>query len=1033
MNINIKIMKKTKSIFFISMLLITSCIAFAQQKEISGKVTDKVSNLVLSKVSVQASSKRGVTTNANGDYVIKVENSVNSIVFSSVGYESQTVSIDGRNIIDVALVPTIAKGEEVVVVGYGTSRKKDLTGSLVSITSKDFDKTPVTRADQYIQGRASGVQVIQSSQAPGGNVSIRIRGTNSINAGNEPLFVIDGFPGAGDLNTINPADIESIEILKDASATAIYGSRGANGVVLVSTKKGRAGKQLLSFESYYGVQSVTKIYDMMNAKEFAIYADSVVAQNNRINNTTTALPYTAAQIDNLGEGTNWQKELLRKAPMASYQLSLSGGNTDTRYALSLNYFTQQGVIINSWFKRGSIRYNFDKVISSKLKMGLTSQIAFSSQNEALVNTVGGATGGAIYDALRFNPVLPVKDSTGNYTYQNGPQPYFDAAGNPVDYALSTKDLRTNMRTLLNSFVEYEFLKGLKYKLSAGVDINNFNRDFYTPSTLYLSTQNTATGNAVKSSSTNYSWLNEHTVSYDKNINNKNRLNAVLGTSIQSFTVGQLSAAANGFFTNQLATDNIGLGATPLVPFSNKINNKLASYFGRINYTLNDRYLFTATMRADGSSRFGAGNKWGYFPSGAFAWRLIEESFVKKLNIFSDLKLRIGMGITGNQEIGSYQSLPQYSANNSYTLGGVRVVGVSIINIPNNDLSWESTASTDIGLDFGLLKGRLTGSIDFYYKKTSDLLFNSFIPTTSGFNSKLINAGSVANKGLDISANFIAIDNKDFGWTTNGNISFNRNKVLDLNGTDNLLAGNSSGSVFTGGGQPTSILRVGEPIGSFYGYEFSGIWQSQAEIAASGIKSVVRPGDPKFVDRNKDSLISGTDRSIIGNALPKYIYGFTNNFRFRRWNLNVFLQGVQGVKVFNENLYELQNGFTGTNKLKSVINSWAGEGSNNSLPRVSSVLRRGTGVTSDVIEDGSYLRIKTVSLSYDFDLINSKIVKSLNIYMSGQNIFTFTKYSGYDPEVNSYGNNSSSNNLSLNTDYNSYPASRTITFGVKMTL
>jgi TonB-dependent starch-binding outer membrane protein SusC len=1024
-------MKKIRFLLFMLPLIFFTVAVFAQTNVITGRVIDKNTNGPLEGVSVVANNSTGVATKKDGTYTITTN--AGELTFSFTGYASQTVSASGKTVIDIALVPEATSQTEVVVIGYGTSRKKDLTGAVVSISANDINKLPITRADQFIQGRASGVQVIQNNQAPGGNVSIRIRGTNSINSGNEPLFVIDGFPGAGNLNTINPADIESIEILKDASATAIYGSRGANGVVLVTTKKGKAGKQVINFEAYYGQQSVIKTYDMMNAKEFAIYADSVVAQNNRLNNTSVAFPYSAAKIDSLGEGTDWQNAVLRKAPIASYQLSLSGGTADTKYNLSMNYFNQQGIVINSWFKRGSIRFNFDKVISSKLKMGLTTQLAFSNQNDALVNTVGGAAGGTLYDALRFNPVLPVKDANGVYTYQNGPQPYFDPAGNPVDYALSAKDKRNNLRTLLNAFVEYEIAKGLKFKTMAGTDINYFTRDYYSPSTLYLTTQSLATGAAIKQANTNYSWISENTLSYDKRIGNNHNINTVAGFSAQTFLLGQLSAAANGFFTDQLGTDNIGIGATPLVPFSNTAKNTLASYFGRVNYRFKDKYLFTFTLRADGSSRFGDGNKWGYFPSGAFAWRVNEENFLKNSKLFSDLKLRVGYGITGNQEIGSYLSLPQYSSSGTgYTLGGTSVVGIAINNIPNSNLSWESTASADIGLDFGILNGRITGAVDFYYKKTTDLLFNAFLPTSSGFNSKLINAGSVENKGVDIGLSVSAIDKTNFKWDVSGNISFNRNKVLDLNGINNLLAGNSSGSVFTGGGQPTSILRVGEPIGSFYGYQFKGIWQNQAQITASGIKNAVRPGDPIYADMNGDSLITGTDRVIIGNALPKFVYGVTNNFQYKNWNLNVFIQGVQGVDVFNQNLYELENGFTTTNKLKTVTKSWTGDGTSNTLPRVSSVLRRGTGLTSDVIEEGSYLRIKALSIGYNVPLPKNKVVAACNIYVTAQNLYTFTKYSGYDPEVNSYGNNSNANNLSLNTDYNSYPASRTFIIGIKTT-
>lgn len=1029
-------MKKERLLLLPLALIFSLCVC-AQNYVITGTVTNSKTGEMMDGVTISVNNlKTGNTTKPDGSYSITVNAESKTLSFSFVGFGKRTVGIDGKKTIDITLTPDNSSMNDVVVIGYGTQRKRDLTGSVVSISAKDLAETPITRPDQMIQGRSSGVQVIQTNSAPGGNISIRIRGTNSINSGNEPLFVVDGFPGAGDLNTINPQDIESIEILKDASSTAIYGSRGANGVVLITTRRGRVGSQSVNFESYYGIQSVSKLYNMMDATQFATYLDSVTAQSNRLSNGNVALPYTPAQISSLGKGTNWEKAVLRNAPIQSYQLSLNGGTTDSRYNLSGNYFEQQGIVINTWFRRGTLRFNFDKTISPKVRMGLASQFAFSSQNQALINTNGGAAGGIMYDALRFNPAIPVKDSTGAYTYANGPNPYVDLAGNPVAYALNATNKTNNFRGLINSFLEYEIIKGLKYKALVGADVEYTTLDFFTPSTLYLSTQNTSTGNAIKNANTNYSWVNENTLTYDKKINDNNVLNAVGGISFQVFQQGTLSGSANGFFTNDLGTNNLSIGATPLVPASSQQKNTLASYFGRVNYRLFEKYLFTATMRADGSSRFGVGNKWGYFPSGAFAWRMIDENFIRDMHTFSDLKLRIGYGVTGNQEIGDYQSIAQYttSTTNSYTLDNVRVVGVAINNIPNPNLSWEQTASTDIGVDFGLLNNRLTGTIDLYSKRTSKLLFNEYVPTSSGFNSELINAGSVGNKGIDIGLDYVVIDHRDFGWKLFGDFSSNRNKVLNLNGTNNLLAGNSSTSIFTGGGQPTTILTVGQPIGSFYGYKFAGIWQNAKQILASGQKSpVVNPGDPIYVDQNGDSSITGADRVIIGHALPKFIYGFTNNFRYQRFNLSVFVQGVYGDNILNENLYDIQNGFTSDNKLASVTGSWTGDGTSNTLPRVSSTLRRSTGVTSDVIEDGSYVRLKTVSLSYNISVPANKTIKSLLVYVTGQNLATLTHYSGFDPEVNSYGTNTNANNLSLNTDYGSYPASRSFLLGLKLGL
>ncbi|MFC0184104.1 SusC/RagA family TonB-linked outer membrane protein [Pseudarcicella hirudinis] len=583
------------------------------EQTVSGIVTDEKGETLPGVNILVKGTQKGVTTDAKGQFKISVADGNAVLVFTSVGYKKQEVTIGGKTQLNISLQLDTQSLEEVVVVGYGTQKKKDLTGSVSSVPVKDIDKVPVSRADQMIQGRVSGVQVIQTNAAPGGNVSIRIRGTNSINSGNEPLFVVDGFPGAGDLNTINPSDIESIEILKDASSTAIYGSRGANGVVLITTKKGKAGKQIINFEAYTGIQQVAKKYDMMNAREFATHLDSVTAQNNRANGTKTPLNYTPAQIAAMGEGTNWQDQVLRVARISNYQFSISGGTNDTKYNFSAGYFNQEGIVINSGFERGTLRFNFDKTISPRLKMGYTSQLAYSSQNDALVNTVGGSAGGTVYDALRFNPVMPVRDSTGAYTYKNDdPNHFVDVAGNPVAYAENVTDHRTNLRTLLTGFGEYEIIDGLKLRMSIGTDINYSTRDYFTPSYLYITTQNTSSGSSQKTSNTNFSWVNENTLTYDRQFDKNNFLNAVAGASVQVFKQNNFTAAANNFFTNQLGTDNLGIAGTTLPNNTSSQKNTLASFFGRVNYQFMNKYLFTVTMRADGSSRFGDGNKWGYF-------------------------------------------------------------------------------------------------------------------------------------------------------------------------------------------------------------------------------------------------------------------------------------------------------------------------------------------------------------------------------------------------------------------------------------
>ncbi len=539
------------------------------------------------------------------------------------------------------------------------------------------------------------------------------------------------------------------------------------------------------------------------------------------------------------------------------------------------------------------------------------------------------------------------------------------------------------------------------------------------------------GTATRTARNRYSWINENFLTYDKTFSKDHVVSFLAGLSIQQFDNTNFNASNTSFFTNILGSDNIGIGSTTLPPSSARGRKSLASYFGRANYSLMEKYLFTVTMRADGSSVFGDNNKWGYFPSAAFAWRVIEEDFMKDLTFLSDLKLRTSYGITGNQEIDPYSSLGRYGSN-GYTTGATRLIGIAPNNISNPDLTWESTASLDVGLDAAFLQNRISVTLDYYQKKTSDLLLQVSIPRSTGYQTTLINAGGVENKGFELGLSTVNFDGKNFQWSTNANISFNKNKVTDLNGEYQRFVGDLSTSIFPGANPGSNVLRVGEPIGSFYGYTFQGIWQTPAEITASGIintTNLIRPGDPRYADLNDDKRINAADRSIIGKAQPDFIYGITNNFSFKGFNLNVFLQGVQGVNVLNLNRYEIESGLLNTNKLKSVVNRWTGPGTSNTIPKANSTLRRATGVTSDVVEDASFLRVKTVSLSYKIPVIKSmaKTVKSSSIYFTAQNLFTITDYTGFDPEVNSFG----ASNLSLNTDYNAYPNVRTFIVGLKI--
>jgi TonB-linked SusC/RagA family outer membrane protein len=1010
-----------KSVLALFVLLLIGLGLSAQTRLISGQVlSDRHTPVAGATVLVRGAKKAAV---AKDDGTFSINSSVRgplTLVVSAVGYETQEVPGAGPDMA-IVLKENTRDMNEVVVVGYGTTRRKDLTGAVGSVQLANTDKAPIYGTSQLLEGTVSGVQVTQTNSQPGASFTVRVRGTNSITASSDPLYVIDGYAGA-DISTINPTDIASMEVLKDASATAIYGSRGANGVVMITTKKGIPGKNVTTVDFYTGYQKAGKIFDMMNATQFGLYLDSVTAKLN----PAMALPFTTAQINNLGAGTDWQRGIFRTAPINNVTASISGGNNDSKHYLSLNYFNQQGIILNSNYKRGTIRYNLDSKVGEKVHVGVNSQASYSSQSLANVNTNGGSSGGTVLDALRASPTVPIYDSTGAFTFQNAPVGYVDILGNPVAAAVLNSDVVAATRIWGNTYAEYEIIKGLKLRTTLGGEYYSSREDVFRPTTSYLGS--TTNGYAAVNTNTNYDWLNENTLTYDK-VFGIHAINFVGGWTYQQWLNRYAGTTTTNIVSNTYTTNNLGAGAS-FSPSSSASKNSMASVLGRINYRLLDKYLLTFTWRGDGSSVFGANHKWAYFPSGAAAWRMSDEKFIQKIDAISDLKLRASYGWSGNQAISPYQSQLQYTTN-SYGLDGTRVVGTSPNNIANPDLTWESTAAFDGGLDLGVLKNRITFSGDYYNKKTIKLLYSVTLPATSGFTTMIQNVGSMRNQGFEFSLNTVNIQTSQLRWTTTFNFSRNINKILSLGGVPYQFTGNVSTSLYPSGGQSSSILEVGQPIGSFYGYKFLGIWQSQAQIAKSGTAEAVKPGDPMYERLNGDSTLTAADRMIIGHALPKFTYGFTSNLTYGRFNLFVLIQGVYGDNILNENRIEMENGTISDNKFAYVATkSWDGPGTSNSLPSIYSTYRRGLGPTSDILEDGSYIRFKTITLSYELPLPKlTHVFKSASVYVTGQNLITITHYSGYDPEVNSYPN-SSGNYTSLNTDYNPYPNVRSYLAGVK---
>lgn len=994
-------------------------IGVIQPIQVTGRVTSAESKYGLPGVSVLVKGTgSGTVTDADGNFSINTPTEDDILVFSSIGYITQEVAVNGRAVIDVILVEDILSLKEIVVVGYGEVEKRDFTGSLNSLGADEFNSGVQVSVDQMIQGRAPGVQVTQTSAEPGGGSSIRIRGSNSITAGNEPLYVIDGLPinntpgpGSGmmdertprnPLNAINPGDIESIEILKDASATAIYGSRGANGVILITTKNGKPGKMKINYNGYAGLQSVAKKLDLLNATEYALLL-------NGIREDEGASPvFTQEQINSAGKGTDWQEEIFQVAPVQNHELSFSGGSDNTAYYLSLNYLDQKGVVISSGTKRYAARLNLNHS-ANKFNFGINLNTSLLL-DDYVPNGVGINVGaGVIATALQMDPTLPVRNASGGYAESADVD-----LDNPVALANTIFDDAETNRTFGNIFAEYTVINDLKAKINFGSDRHTVRRDGYISKITKRGQQ--ANGFASISEQERANYLVELTLNYDKEFNETHKVNAVAGYTYQEFSGRGFSASARNFPTDAYLTNDLSAGEQAQYSIgSGRFKNQLLSYLGRVNYTLLDKYLITASFRADGSSRFGEDNKFGYFPSLAMAWRLSDESFVSNLNLFSDLKLRTSYGVTGNQEIGNYQSQVLLDVTGEAIYNESRYVGIAPVQIGNPQLKWETTKQFNVGLDFGTLKGRISGSLDYFTKRTSDLLLFLPIPLTSGFSTFLQNVGDTQNSGFELlinSENLLG----NFEWSTTFNLATIKNKVTDLGPLDNILQG---GLRFI---NQFSILKEGEPINAYFGYQVEGIFQSQDEISGSA-QPAARLGELRFKDVNNDNQINADDRTILGDPYPDFSFGVSNYFSYKGFDLSIFFDGSYGNEMLNFTRIDSEGPIEfRRNRMDFVLNRWTLENTTNENP---SFISNARPLNSRVVEDASYLRLRNVRIGYTFPDI--KRIASLSLFVTAQNLFTITDYSGFNPDVSVLGNSN------LRLDYNAYPLSKIYTMGVNIGL
>jgi len=983
----------------------TNLSAFSQQIDIKGKVLEENTKATVIGATVKVKGQKlGTVTNANGDFNLNVKTLPTTLVVSVTGFKSQEIDVYEAEPTTIYLAEDQNRLSAVVVVGYGTQKRSDFTGSLSSIPA-ELKGLPVTSPDRLIQGAVSGAQVTQSSGQPGGGVSIRVRGGTSINAGNEPLYVIDGFPvyngdasvdagvtsGASinPLSSINPADIESIDVLKDASATAIYGSRGANGVILVTTKSGKKGSSTVTYDAYYGIQRVARKVALLNAAEWG------ALKNDALKDAGKSSFYTQDQLDQLGEGTDWQAAAFRDAPIQSHTISLSSGTEKTRILLSGNYFKQDGIIINTGFERYSGKLNLDHEINKKFKIGAYLNGSFTHADVAPSSTVP--------NILAMVPVISVRDANGNFTSNSS---YGSTVANPIATLDEAINETNTIRFLLNSFGEYKIIEGLTAKVSLGTDIINNKQNKYTPSTLYESSPG---GNASIGSLSTLNWLNENTLNYKKSFGSKHTLDILVGNTQQKSRTEAYIAGGSNFVSDAFTYNNIGSGTVLVNPSSSSSEWTLQSYLARLNYGFDERYLFTLTTRADGSSRFGKNNKWGTFPSAAFSWNVSNEKFLKGIKQISSLKFRLSAGLTGNQEIDPYKSLARLS-NYQYSFANTLVNGFATSSFANPDLTWEKTAQYNLGFDLALFTNRIQLTSDIYYKKTSDLLLEVPVPYSSSLSSAFQNLGVVENKGIEVGLKTQNLTGK-FEWTTNLIFSANRNKVLSLGGADYFFVTDPASTTTL----PTQIIKVGESVGSFYMYQTDGV------DAATG--------NQKYKDLNIDGKITqDADRAIVGSSQPKFLASITNTFRYKNFDLSVFLNSSYGNKIFNWTRANLELGTGYTGAVATLLNRWTATNTNTDMHKA--IENPAVTISDRFVEDGSYIRLKNISLGYTFPkkLISKIKLKAARIYVSGSNLVTWTNYTGYDPEVNTNGQNS----ISSGMDRGAYPTAKSVIGGVSIT-
>ncbi len=1056
---------KDLKFYLLALFLLIAGTGFAQNTSVAGTVIDEKGEPMIGvSIRLKSNPSVGAATNLDGKFTISVPKPNEILTVTFIGYVAQEVTAKGTTPLTITLVEEQTTLNEVVVVGYQDVKKRDLTGSVAKADLEDMLKAPVASFDQALAGRIAGVNVSSSEGSPGNDMNIVIRGNNSVTQDNSPLYVIDGFPiedpraGAA----INPNDIESIDVLKDASATAIYGARGANGVIIISTKKGKAGELQINYDGNFGVQRVTKTIPMMDAYEFVRLQQEVIDPTQMVGEngyykTYNGKTYTLEDYRNVDQ-YNWQDMIFRDATQQSHSLTLNGGTAGNRYNASLSYFDQDGIVLASNFNRIQGRLS-NTIRKNKLNVNLSVNYSNSTQNgrSPSQSTFSGMNN-LFYSVWGYRPVtqpgVPLSYLKDN-AFDDNVDTSVDYRFNPI-LSLENENAKNNTTYIqFNGFAEYEFMKGLKLKVSGGytTDFRKF-ENFNNSKSRYGSPISIDKVNATVRNSQRHTWLNENILTYQTTIQKKHSLNALAGVTFQNSDFKYYSTK-----TTQIPNESLGMaGMAQGMPNLNESAHtewSMLSYLARLNYNYASKYYATTSFRADGSSKFREKNLFGYFPSASLAWSFTEEDFMKRYDWLDAGKLRVSWGMTGNNRVGEYDTYariailqggdgnytdPLRNGYGVYSFNNQIVAGSIPLTLPNIDLKWETTSQWNIGLDLGFFKDRVNVTVDLYDKITHDLLLNAVLPVSSGYGSAMKNIGKVQNRGLEFTLNTVNIAKKDFRWTSNFNIAFNRNKVLAL--ADNQRSLISQEIVDRNFNGDNYIAKIGYPIGMMYGYIYEGTYKLDEfdqvggnYILKPGVARYVsenntQPGFPKYKDLNEDGVINSDDQTFIGRGEPIHVGGFTNNFQYKNWDLNVFFQWSYGSDIVNANLLMFETSFSrrrDLNQFASYANRWTFDNPTSDIPRVNNSSSN-LLYSSRIIEDGSYLRLKTLSLGYN---IPTSAIKKIGLTkarlnLTAQNLFTLSNYSGYDPEVSIRDKA-----LTPNLDFSAYPRAASLNFGVNL--